>query len=192
MTSYGTFKASNFRYLTGQMLDAGAVPSSFLGGTVNQMIAGGALNFGDVVQVTATTAVQVNKATTALYLTIGVVVGGTVTNNEILTDSTLVGTASGQCAAAQGASVMVQRSGVVQVLTDTSAIVVGSLLSPSAATSGSAALGSTAGFTAATGAQTSVTTGIVGSVPLVPNIGFAQTLNGSAAVVIVAYLKGLI
>src|ERR1035437_8376061 len=102
MSSYGTFKASNFRYLTGQKLDAGAVPSSF--------------------------------------------VGGTVTNNEILTDSTLVGTASGRCAAAQGASVMVQRSGVVQVLTDTSAIVVGSLLSPSAATSGSAALGSTAGF----------------------------------------------
>ena len=191
MTTYGTFKATNFRFLTGQMLDAGTNVNSFMGGIVNQMIANVALNFGDIVQVTGT-ALGVSKLTTTLYNTIGVVVGGVSTNNEILTDSTLVGTSLGACTTAAGQSVMIQRSGVVQVLSDTSTILIGSLISPSASTAGSAALGSTAGLTVATGAQTNLTTLVTGSVPLVPNIGWSMTANSSAAVTIVAYLKGLI
>lgn len=179
MAGFGTFKASNFRYLTGQMLDAGANTNSFMGGIVNQMIANVALNYGDIVQITAT-ALGVSKLTATPFNTIGVVVGGLSTNNEILTDSTLVGTALGACTTAPGQSVMIQRSGVVQVLSDTSAILIGSLIAPSTGTAGSAALLAAASLNVATGAAT------------LPCIGWSVTANGSAAVAIVAYLKGLI
>lgn len=179
MAGFGTFKPTNFRYLTGQMLDAGAAANSFMGGIVNQMIANVALNFGDLVQVTAT-ALGVSKLTTTPFNTIGAVVGGLSTNGEILTDSTLVGTSLGACTTAAGQSVLVQRSGVVQVLTDASAVLIGSLIAPSTGTAGSAALLAAASLNVATGANT------------LPCIGWSMTANGSAAVPIVLYMKGLI
>lgn len=194
MTDYGSWKPTNFRYLTGEMLDAGTGPA-LLGGIVTRLAAAATIKFGQVVQIGPTTAGRVLTDTNTLYNTVGVAVGGLATDGEVLTDSALV--ESTVVAANVGDMVLVQRSGIVQVALDTDDIAIGDLVIPSAVTAGRVGKG-TAGYTAPVSGSTTMTGGsatgaaIVGNAPAVPVIGFSQTTETVAGNPIVLLLKGLI
>ena len=192
MSDYGSFNPSNFRYLTSEILDAGA-GAAILGGVTLRMAAAASLLFGDVVQVTGT-AGRVDKATTNLWKTCGVVVGGVDTDNLVLTDSAGVGVTL--CATDAGDEVLVQRAGVCYMALDTVDIAIGDSVIPSAITAGRASKGAPAliapstGSTTMTGGSTN-SAAIEGNGPAVPIIGLSQTTETVAGNPIIVLLKGL-
>lgn len=206
----GTWRPTNFRYTTHKMSDGGPDnATSLLGGNVVTLIANGTLLLGDMVQIT-TTNYRVNKSTSTLNSTIGVVVGGEsfgglVGNGEmaVITNPALYGVAT---AATVNRRVLIQTQGIVQVVSDgTTTITAATPIAPSASTAGQVTTG-VSGYTAtvtpavgtlviaagavgvtSTAANGAIITGaptatatIAGNGPLVPIIGIA--LNGATNV----------
>lgn len=192
MSDQGTWIPTNFRYLTGQMLDAG-LGESLLGGYVQRFVATAALKFGELVQLSSITAGEVITGTANLDRTVGVVVGGTNTVMEVLTDSALVGVTT---VADAGESVLVQRLGTVRCILDTDDIGIGDLVKPSAITAGRVGKG-VAGLTVDAGAvavTSSAANGAIisGDLPAAPVIGISQTAETVAGNPILVVLRGLI
>jgi hypothetical protein len=103
-----------------------------IGGPTTEFIAGGALNLGDAVCVTA--ADTVNKSTVAgdIVNYVGIVVGGARLANYVNTEKNKYGVIQ---AAATGERVIVQTRGIAYVLT-AAAYAVGTALVPSGAVAG--------------------------------------------------------
>lgn len=146
---FGTWRPTNFRYLTGELTD-GANNTPFgspLGGYVINMYAHGTLLLGDVVQM-YTTNYQVFKSTT-ITTPVGVVVGGekfpTSGKAGVSTNPAYYGVAT---AATDGRGVLVQILGLAQVVSDgTQTITAGDPIITSTTTAGQVTKG-VAGFTA--------------------------------------------
>lgn len=190
----GSWKPTNFRYLTGSLTPD--VPASAtnpgLGGSVVNLTSGGNVNFGDVVQHT-TTAFKVNKATTTLNLVCGVAVGGQLSQSslpEVLTDSALVGVYK---VAAAAQAILVQTTGIVMVAIDSaSAVAAGDPIIPSAVTAGRVTKG-IAALTIAAGAtpvtSSAATAVVAGNATAIPIIGHALSAGTSAGDVIYILLQ---
>lgn len=135
----------------------GTVPG--LGGDVTTFIADIALNVGDTVYYSAVGGHVTKSVTIANYarLIAGVVVGGTKTQMNALTNSTDVGVAQ---AAAIGEYVLVQQSGLVQVLSDAAIAAIGAVI-PGATTAGRVGAGTTAGSILGTTLNTAAGAGTV-------------------------------
>jgi hypothetical protein len=131
-------KPTAFSWLTFAMPRADKSPAA-VGGVVEFFTAGGSLNTGDIVYISA--ADTVNKsATQANYVGFaGVVVGGQLTNDN-------VATSVGVAAATTGQRVMVQVSGVATVVAG-GTVTVGTNFSviPDTGTAGRVVAGTTAG-----------------------------------------------
>lgn len=154
VTDFGTWRPTNFRFTTHRMSDGSPNASAYnsvLGGECISLIANATLLIGDMVQIT-TANFKVNKSTSTLGSTIGVVVGGEsyagmVGNGElaVVTNSAHYGVAT---AATSGRRVLIQVSGIVQVVSDgTTTITAATPIVPSAATAGQVTTG-VAGYTA--------------------------------------------
>lgn len=186
VTDFGTWEPTNFRYLINRMTDGNIQGpyGSHLGGLVIELIAGGTLNFGDVVQVSG--AFTVNKATATLSKTIGVAVGGRKSSDgkaSVLTNPALVGS---YALALINGDVLVQIGGIVQVASDGAGLIsAGDPIIPSGTTAGRVAKGTSALTIAAgaTGVTSSAANGAIisGNGPATPIIGIALSAATNVA-----------
>jgi hypothetical protein len=116
-----------------------------IGGIVVPFKAEVALNVGDVVYLSATVLKQVSKsavAATTLDRIAGIVVGGELTNNEVIQDDTVIGTLP---AAAIGQRVLVAVAGIAKVLADAAIATFNGKVIDSTVVAGRVASGVTAG-----------------------------------------------
>lgn len=116
-----------------------------IGGIVVPLKAEVALNIGDVVYLSATVLKQVSKsavAATTLDRIAGIVVGGDLTNSEVVQDDALIGVCP---AAAIGGKVLVAISGIAKVLADAAIAGFNQKVIDSTIVAGRVAVGVTAG-----------------------------------------------
>lgn len=116
-----------------------------VGGIVVPLKAEIALNIGDVVYLSATVLKQVSKSltpATTLDRIIGIVVGGDLTNSEVVQDDTLIGVCP---AAAAGGKVLVAVAGIAKVLADAAIATFNGKVIDSTVVAGRVASGVTAG-----------------------------------------------
>jgi hypothetical protein len=135
----------------------GTVPCA--GGDVLELTAAVNLNVGDVVYYSAVNGVVTKSNTIANYsrLIAGVVVGGYLTFGQVISNATEIGVVN---AALAGQTVLVQNSGLVQVVADAAIAAMGSVI-PGATTAGRVGAGTTAGSILGTAIQTAAGAGNV-------------------------------
>lgn len=126
-----SYHPTNFRYIAHQENDNEV---SSLGGDVHRFTAAGNLNVGDVVFLSAANTVQKSAVAADHDQVAGVVVGGTRTNLDVVTDLAAVATVQ---AAQVNEVVLVQVNGITRVVSG-AAITIGQPLKPDTGTAGRA------------------------------------------------------